>query len=113
MLLDTKYQIFGYYKIIILLVNCGLSYSTLNCFVLTHYFLFSAPRSSSGNSGTNNLPPLLFHDVHGENIRVSRDGAVARRANSFCKGVTFTNRPVKISEKVNIINLFYYGMLSL
>ena len=65
-------------------------------------FLFSVPRSSSGSTGTNNLPPLLFHQVHGENIRVSRDGSVARRAESFCKGVTFTNRPVKISEKVSI-----------
>lgn len=60
------------------------------------------PRSSSGSTGTNNLPPLLFHQVHGENIRVSRDGSVARRAESFCKGVTFTNRPVKISEKVYV-----------
>ncbi|XP_049833291.1 protein neuralized isoform X2 [Schistocerca gregaria] len=57
-----------------------------------------APRT--GGSGTNNLPPLQFHQVHGDNIRVSRDGTVARRAESFCKGVTFSSRPVKISEKV-------------
>ncbi|XP_054264920.1 protein neuralized isoform X2 [Macrosteles quadrilineatus] len=60
------------------------------------------PRNSSSSAGTNNLPPLLFHQVHGDNIRLSRDGAVARRAESFCKGVTFTNRPVKISEKVYV-----------
>nr|CAD7402812.1 unnamed protein product [Timema cristinae] len=59
----------------------------------------SAPRSGN-TGGTNNLPPLLFHQVHGDNIRISRDGTVARRAESFCKGVTFSCRPVKIAEKV-------------
>ncbi|XP_066991666.2 protein neuralized isoform X2 [Anabrus simplex] len=58
-----------------------------------------APRSGS-SGGTNNLPPILFHQVHGDNIRVSRDGSVARRAESFCKGVTFSSRPIKVSEKV-------------
>lgn len=57
-----------------------------------------APRTAGG--GTNNLPPLLFHQVHGDNIRVSRDGSMARRTESFCKGVTFSSRPVKIAEKV-------------
>ncbi|KAG8266890.1 protein neuralized isoform X2 [Homalodisca vitripennis] len=61
-----------------------------------------APRNSGNNGGTNNLPPVLFHQVHGDNIRISRDGVVARRAESFCKGVTFTNRPIKISEKVYV-----------
>ncbi|RZF44963.1 hypothetical protein LSTR_LSTR001924 [Laodelphax striatellus] len=61
-----------------------------------------APRTNSGSGGTNNLPPLLFHQVHGDNIRIIRDGFVARRAESFCKGVTFTNRPVKVAERVYI-----------
>ncbi|XP_039282486.1 protein neuralized isoform X5 [Nilaparvata lugens] len=60
------------------------------------------PRSNNGGGGTNNLPPLLFHQVHGDNIRIIRDGFVARRAESFCKGVTFTNRPVKVAERVYI-----------
>ncbi|GFG39365.1 hypothetical protein Cfor_08318, partial [Coptotermes formosanus] len=58
-----------------------------------------APRSG-GSGGTNNLPPILFHQVHGDNIRISRDGTVARRAESFCKGVTFSSRPIKVAEKV-------------
>ncbi|XP_057665766.1 protein neuralized isoform X1 [Diorhabda carinulata] len=60
-----------------------------------------ASRSSS-NGGTNNLPPLLFHNVHGENIRISRDGTIARRVESFCKGIAFSSRPVKVNEKVCI-----------
>jgi hypothetical protein len=60
----------------------------------------AAPRSA-GSGGTNNLPPILFHQVHGDNIRISRDGTVARRAESFCKGVTFSSRPVKVAEKVS------------
>ncbi|XP_046487241.1 protein neuralized isoform X2 [Neodiprion pinetum] len=57
-----------------------------------------APRSSSG--GTNNLPPLTFHRVHGDNIRLCNGGTIARRHESFCKGVTFSARPVRIGEKV-------------
>nr|CAD7603889.1 unnamed protein product [Timema genevievae] len=65
-----------------------------------HYIKISHTPRSGNTGGTNNLPPLLFHQVHGDNIRISRDGTVARRAESFCKGVTFSSRPVKIAEKV-------------
>lgn len=61
-----------------------------------------ASRSNSNGLGTNNLPPLLFHNVHGDNIRISRDGTVARRAESFCKGIAFSSRPVKVNEKICI-----------
>ncbi|XP_045465468.1 protein neuralized isoform X1 [Harmonia axyridis] len=61
-----------------------------------------ASRSSSNGGGTNNLPPLLFHNVHGDNIRISRDGTVAKRAESFCKGIAFSSRPVKVNEKICI-----------
>lgn len=60
----------------------------------------SAPRSASSCPGPNNLPPLLFHTVHGDNIRISRDGTVARRYESFCKGITFSARPVRVNERV-------------
>ncbi|CAB3367368.1 Hypothetical predicted protein [Cloeon dipterum] len=56
--------------------------------------------SSGGCVTTNNLPPLSFHSVHGDNVQVSLNGAVARRVESFCKGITFSARPVKINEKV-------------
>ncbi|XP_026472645.1 protein neuralized-like isoform X2 [Ctenocephalides felis] len=61
------------------------------------------PRSSSVSCpGPNNLTPLLFHTVHGENIRISRDGTCARRCESFCKGITFSARPVRIGERVYV-----------
>ncbi|KYM79952.1 Protein neuralized [Atta colombica] len=60
--------------------------------------LSSSPRSS--NAGTNNLPPLTFHHVHGDNIRLCNGGTIARRHESFCKGVTFSARPVRVGEKV-------------
>jgi hypothetical protein len=57
--------------------------------------------STARNAGlANNAPPLRFHQVHGENIRLSNDRTVARRVESFCKGITFSNRPVKPNEKV-------------
>ncbi|KYN00361.1 Protein neuralized, partial [Cyphomyrmex costatus] len=61
-------------------------------------YLTSTPRSS--NAGTNNLPPLTFHHVHGDNIRLCNGGTIARRHESFCKGVTFSARPVRVGEKV-------------
>ncbi|KYN20999.1 Protein neuralized [Trachymyrmex cornetzi] len=61
-------------------------------------YLNSTPRSS--NAGTNNLPPLTFHHVHGDNIRLCNGGTIARRHESFCKGVTFSARPVRVGEKV-------------
>ncbi|XP_011497632.1 PREDICTED: LOW QUALITY PROTEIN: protein neuralized [Ceratosolen solmsi marchali] len=60
----------------------------------------SAPRST--NAGTNNLPPLTFHQVHGDNIRLCNGNTTARRHESFCKGVTFSARPVRVGEKVCI-----------
>ncbi|XP_059611795.1 protein neuralized isoform X2 [Phlebotomus argentipes] len=50
----------------------------------------------------NNLPPLTFHQVHGENIRISSERRVARRHESFCKGISFSSRPVRINERVCI-----------
>ncbi|MPC48121.1 protein neuralized-like isoform X1 [Portunus trituberculatus] len=51
-------------------------------------------------SGTSNLPPLTFHPVCGENVRIANDGRVARRTESFCKGIAFSNRPIRIGERV-------------
>ncbi|KAI5634120.1 neuralized domain-containing protein [Phthorimaea operculella] len=61
-----------------------------------------APRTSCTGGAPNNLPPLSFHSVHGENVRISRDGYTARRVESFCKGVAFSARPVRVNEKVCI-----------
>lgn len=48
------------------------------------------------------MPPLRFHYIHGDNIRISRDGTLAKRFESFNKGVTFSDRPVKPNERVFI-----------
>ncbi|KOX72842.1 Protein neuralized [Melipona quadrifasciata] len=72
-----------------------IEFRLLTCAIL---FLVAAPRSSS--AGTNNLPPLMFHHVHGENIRLCNGGTIARRYESFCRGITFSARPVRVGEKV-------------
>lgn len=70
--------------------------------ILINFFsVVPAPRTSCTGGTPNNLPPLSFHAVHGENVRVSRDGATARRVESFCKGVAFSARPVRVNEKVS------------
>lgn len=40
--------------------------------------------------------------MHGENVRLYKNGFVARRVDSFCKGVAFSSRPVTVNEKVFI-----------
>lgn len=71
----------------------GFSLSMINVLCV------AAPRSSS--AGTNNLPPLTFHHIHGDNIRLCNGCTIARRHESFCKGVTFSARPVRVGEKVS------------
>lgn len=48
------------------------------------------------------LPPLRFHLKHGDNIVLSADKSRAVRAESFCKGIVFSNRPVMVGERVCI-----------
>ncbi|CAL4128279.1 unnamed protein product, partial [Meganyctiphanes norvegica] len=52
------------------------------------------------SSGTSNLPPLTFHQICGDNVRIQEGGRVARRVESFCKGIAFSARPVNIGERV-------------
>uniref|UniRef100_A0A6F7PS48 Neuralized n=1 Tax=Haemonchus contortus TaxID=6289 RepID=A0A6F7PS48_HAECO len=56
------------------------------------------------NQGTieARLPQLGFHAVHGQNIVLQKGGRVARRKESFCKGLAFSNRPVSVNENVCI-----------
>ncbi|TMS36396.1 hypothetical protein L596_003571 [Steinernema carpocapsae] len=45
---------------------------------------------------------IKFHAVHGCNIILQRDGAIARRNESFCHGLAFSNRPISIDEVICI-----------
>ncbi|KAK6033684.1 zinc finger, C3HC4 type [Ostertagia ostertagi] len=56
------------------------------------------------NQGTTEtrLPQLGFHVVHGQNVVLQKGGRVARRKESFCKGLAFSNRPVSVNENVCI-----------
>jgi protein neuralized len=49
---------------------------------------------------------LQFHPVHGEHIKLSRNNTIAKRVDSFCKGICFSNRTVQIREK------FYVRLLT-
>lgn len=60
------------------------------------------PRNSMTWAGQNNLPRLQFHDKCGDNIRLSRDRTLAKRFESFCKGVTFSARPILTNERVYV-----------
>lgn len=45
-------------------------------------------------------PPLKFHRKRGENITLEAGGYKARRHESFCKGIVFSDRPVALGEWV-------------
>lgn len=45
---------------------------------------------------------IQFHPVHGEHIKLSRNNTIAKRVDSFCKGICFSNRTVQIHEKVYV-----------
>ena len=46
--------------------------------------------------------PLQFHAIHGEHIKLSKNNTVAKRVDSFCKGICFSNRPIRIREKIHV-----------
>ncbi|CAG2102849.1 unnamed protein product [Medioppia subpectinata] len=54
------------------------------------------------NSGTNNLTTILFHSIHGENVRLSADSTVAQRNGDYCQAYVFAERPLRLGQKLVI-----------
>lgn len=50
----------------------------------------------------NFLPPVQFHHVHGPNAQLSKNKYVARRVQSFCQALVFSNRIIMPNERVYI-----------
>ena len=46
--------------------------------------------------------PILFHRTHSNNVQISTDQRRAKRLETFCNGICFSNRPVAINERVYI-----------
>jgi len=72
------------------------------------FYAFGGPQSS---------PPLKFSSRHGDNCQILRDGSQAKRAESFCKGIVFSDRPVEAGERVCIrlteLSIRWSGVLRL
>jgi len=73
---------------------------------------------TSGQSTTNSSSgPLKFSTKFGENCAIYRDGSVAKRTESFCKGILFSDRPVECGERVCIrlteLSIRWSGVLRL
>uniref|UniRef100_G1KQW2 E3 ubiquitin-protein ligase NEURL1B n=1 Tax=Anolis carolinensis TaxID=28377 RepID=G1KQW2_ANOCA len=47
-------------------------------------------------------PPRFHFQAKGKNIRLDAHSRKATRRNSFCNGITFTNRPIHLYEKVRL-----------
>ncbi|GFR91453.1 protein neuralized [Elysia marginata] len=54
----------------------------------------------TGDLNSLRAPALQFHDVHGDNIELLCNKSRARRHESFCKGICFSNRPININERL-------------
>lgn len=46
--------------------------------------------------------PIQFHSIHGEHVKLSKGNTVAKRIDSFCKGICFTQRPIAVREKIYV-----------
>ncbi|XP_078668958.1 E3 ubiquitin-protein ligase NEURL1-like [Branchiostoma floridae x Branchiostoma belcheri] len=61
--------------------------------------------------------PIRFSSTHGKNIELSSDRRTACRTDSFCNGITFSNRPIRVGEKVHLkmnkVQLGWRGVLKL
>ncbi|XP_046442442.1 protein neuralized-like isoform X1 [Daphnia pulex] len=55
---------------------------------------------SNNGDGSASQPVLQFHNTRGEHVRLSADRSTARRVDSFCKGIAFSQRTVRPNEKV-------------
>uniref|UniRef100_A0A1I7Z3Z0 Neuralized n=1 Tax=Steinernema glaseri TaxID=37863 RepID=A0A1I7Z3Z0_9BILA len=64
--------------------------------------LIGNENSEGAGHVTWNQTHLKFHPVHGCNIILQRDGVIARRNESFCHGLAFSNRPIAVDEVVCI-----------
>jgi len=67
--------------------------------------------------GPQSTPPLKFNSRHGDNCQILREGSQAKRAESFCKGIVFSDRPVEVGERVSIrlteLSIRWSGVLRL
>uniref|UniRef100_A0A6G1SFP2 Protein neuralized n=1 Tax=Aceria tosichella TaxID=561515 RepID=A0A6G1SFP2_9ACAR len=50
----------------------------------------------------NHLPPVQFHHIHGPNVQLTKNKCVARRTQSFCQALVFSNRVILPNERVYI-----------
>ena len=69
---------------------------------LNNLKFIAATSPKNRHSISSNLPSIKFHNVHGENIRLSADGKEAKRVQSFSNGIIFSNRPIQLNERICI-----------
>jgi len=78
---------------------------------------FYALGGGSNIANPSAYPPLKFSNKYGENCQILRDGFQAKRAESFCKGILFSDRPVECGERVCIrlteLSIRWSGVLRL
>lgn len=46
--------------------------------------------------------PIQFHPIHGEHIKLSKGNTIAKRVDSFCKGICFSHRPIHVRERIHV-----------
>lgn len=65
--------------------------------------IVSSPKRDDYYSLDKQLVPIAFHSAHGDNINLSADRLFAKRHQSFCKAIVFSNRALLIGEEISIL----------
>lgn len=64
----------------------------------------SSKNSENSYCLSKQLAPVSFNtSVHGDNVKLSSDAQFAKRNQSFCKAIIFTNRPLLIGEEISVL----------
>ena len=67
---------------------------------LINKILSGVTGSSQSRVKSSQAPPLEWHPVHGDNIRLSEGRSLASRREGFCRSVVFSQRPLQLGEKL-------------
>lgn len=72
--------------------------------LVSHRPYYTLPNSSHERRSVLTItePPRFHFQAKGKNIRLDAHSRKATRRNSFCNGITFTNRPIHLYEKVRL-----------
>ncbi|KAH0629712.1 hypothetical protein JD844_012002 [Phrynosoma platyrhinos] len=86
------------------MASTKFAYSSQQARSLSHRPYYTLPNGNHERRSVLTItePPRFHFQAKGKNIRLDTHSRKATRRNSFCNGITFTNRPIHLYEKVRL-----------